>query len=365
MRTLEQIGAQISQVEAKQNAADAKLEKRTPISSLPFTISAGGAYYLTSGQRAAAGQNGITVNASNVTIDLNGFRLSGFGTNAGIFSTGQSNIEVRNGTIDGWSHGIDMLGSSAVRIENVRASGNSAGGISVGAKSTVSSCSAMSNGMRGIKTEQGSIVAKCVVVGTTGPSAQGIAGDDGCLIIDSVVRESSGAEGNSIRVNDGNSIIRCAVSNGSGNNLNAIVAGNNTKVIDCVVNDNAGTSSDGIRVGGESLVSGCTVSGNGGDGVTAQTNCLVQNNNASSNAGAGFRLTGDRSRLEGNHAIGNNGAGFTASGGGITNNLIIRNSAASNLGGDYIIGTGNAAAGIVSAANVGANTNPHVNFDLD
>lgn len=51
-------------------------ERRTPISALPFTISAGGSYYLT-GNLTSAGGDGITVTAGNVTIDLNGFAMLG------------------------------------------------------------------------------------------------------------------------------------------------------------------------------------------------------------------------------------------------------------------------------------------------
>jgi hypothetical protein len=55
------------------------VEPRTPISSLPYTISAAGSYYLTGNLTADA--NGILVDANNVTIDLAGFRFdrTGFG----------------------------------------------------------------------------------------------------------------------------------------------------------------------------------------------------------------------------------------------------------------------------------------------
>lgn len=56
-----------------------QVEPRTPISSLPFTISQGGSYYFTrSLHLPASGQvsDAIIVSASNVTIDLMGFTLS-------------------------------------------------------------------------------------------------------------------------------------------------------------------------------------------------------------------------------------------------------------------------------------------------
>ena len=54
---------------------DAKLEKRTPISSVPFTIYTPGSYYLT-GNLAVATGNAITVTVDQVTLDLNGFTIS-------------------------------------------------------------------------------------------------------------------------------------------------------------------------------------------------------------------------------------------------------------------------------------------------
>ena len=53
-----------------------QIEPRTPISSLPFTISTSGSYYLTTNLFESSG-DGIIVTADNVTLDLNGFVLDG------------------------------------------------------------------------------------------------------------------------------------------------------------------------------------------------------------------------------------------------------------------------------------------------
>ena len=52
-----------------------QIEARTPISSLPFTISASGSYYLTKNLAVTSG-NAIVISAEGVTLDLNGFTLS-------------------------------------------------------------------------------------------------------------------------------------------------------------------------------------------------------------------------------------------------------------------------------------------------
>src|SRR5678815_1618363 len=60
-----------------------QIEPRTPISSVPFTISAPGSYYVTTNLTAGVDQNGIIVAADNVTLDLNGFTLFGGGGTSG------------------------------------------------------------------------------------------------------------------------------------------------------------------------------------------------------------------------------------------------------------------------------------------
>ena len=52
-----------------------QIEARTPISSLPFTISSSGSYYLTKDLSVSTG-NGLTIGADKVTVDLNGFTIS-------------------------------------------------------------------------------------------------------------------------------------------------------------------------------------------------------------------------------------------------------------------------------------------------
>src|SRR5260370_9368282 len=77
----------------------AQIEPRTPISSLPFTISVAGSYYVTTNLAAVAAVDGITVAADNVSVDLNGFSLTGFGTiNSAVYSPpARKTLSIRNG----------------------------------------------------------------------------------------------------------------------------------------------------------------------------------------------------------------------------------------------------------------------------
>src|ERR1035437_7780338 len=81
-----------------------QIEARRAISSLPYTISTPGSYYLTSSFIVNSG-SAITITANQVTLDLNGFTLSSTEatpTGAGILlAGGNSDITIRNGHIKG------------------------------------------------------------------------------------------------------------------------------------------------------------------------------------------------------------------------------------------------------------------------
>jgi len=72
------------------------IEARTPISSVPFTISNTGSYYLTANLNVATG-DAITIATNGVTLDLNGFTL----TSAAPLATGSAIVLARvNGNAD-------------------------------------------------------------------------------------------------------------------------------------------------------------------------------------------------------------------------------------------------------------------------
>ena len=144
-------------------------DPRTAIrtSDLPLTISSSGSYYLA--EDISTGGDGIRVDASNVTIDLMGFSLSG-GTGAGISVTKDAgeNVTVRNGTVAGWNAtGVDLsLGDSALVI-NVRAEGNGGRGIFVGSNSAVIDSTATQNTGSGIDGGFGSLITGCTSSGNS------------------------------------------------------------------------------------------------------------------------------------------------------------------------------------------------------
>ena len=162
MRTLDQL--------------DAKLEKRTPITSAPFTITQSGSYYLTTNLTTAT--NGIIIVTNGVTLDLNGFTISSSagapnGYAAILFASPVSDVSIFNGHIrggvtnngsgvyggTGFSGGIDHVFGIPV---NIHVSGVS-----------VSGC--LTYGIN-LATGDSTVVEACTIrtVGTTGISASTI-----------------------------------------------------------------------------------------------------------------------------------------------------------------------------------------------
>jgi hypothetical protein len=86
------------------------------ISSLPATISSSGSYVIAANHNLNMAQGAaITVNANDVTIDLQGFTISniaaGVGTAAvGVYSLHRNRVTVRSGTLSGFHTGVMLHG---------------------------------------------------------------------------------------------------------------------------------------------------------------------------------------------------------------------------------------------------------------
>jgi parallel beta-helix repeat protein len=111
------------------------------ITFVPVVINAAGVYCFT-GNLSTASTTGsaIFISADNVTIDMNGWTLDGLGGGTatlamGISSFNSSNITIRNGTIQGFYHGIYLNGEQPYSdhgghlIEEIRADTNRFSGI--------------------------------------------------------------------------------------------------------------------------------------------------------------------------------------------------------------------------------------------
>ena len=168
---------------------------RTAISSLPYTISSSGSYYITSVLNST--ESGITVGADNVTIDLMGYSLigTGSGINDGIYMNARKNVEIKNGTVRNFGrYGICELhgGGKGHRVINVRSLWNGSDGIRLtGYAHIIKDCIVTNNEGYGIDGYWG-----CTITGNIafGNQETGIRGVSGCSITGNTVRENNMSE---------------------------------------------------------------------------------------------------------------------------------------------------------------------------
>jgi len=135
-----------------------------------FKIIQPGSYYLTGNITGIVGKGGIEIAASGVTIDLNGFDLSGIPGMGGFDGVTTSvanltNITIRNGSVRGWGLvGVNLSNPNLVTncaIIDVRASGNGSNGIMGGAGGTITGCLMYSNSGGGISAGNGCTISNC------------------------------------------------------------------------------------------------------------------------------------------------------------------------------------------------------------
>jgi len=115
----------------------------TAITTLPYTITTQGVYCLTGNlSTSIASGNAITINANNVTLDLNGWRLGGLAAGRmtdtyGVSAFARKNVTVKNGTTRGFRRGVSLGGvgpcdvPQGYLVEDIRAEQNTRVGIHV------------------------------------------------------------------------------------------------------------------------------------------------------------------------------------------------------------------------------------------
>jgi hypothetical protein len=187
-----------------------------------FTITTPGSYYLSANITGVSGKNGIYISSNDVTLDLNGFVLTGVpGSLAGIYLIGPKNIAIRNGTIRDWGgKGVQSLFILYSVIEDLRV---------------------YKNGSVGIEAHGGSIVRRCVAsfnagagfdlgAGTTSSNGE-VAAD---VVVENCFATGNGGSGFALQ---GAAITHCEARFNSGNGINASSA---STITDCVTSVNVG-----------------------------------------------------------------------------------------------------------------------------
>ncbi len=356
-----------------------EVEPRTPISSLPYTITQSGSYYLTSTLQASSSLfSGITIWADDVTLDLAGFALIGQSTGAvhGVFVEGAyKNIKVCNGTVRNWGgSGVEAYTAANSQLEKLRATDNGAVGLRVGENSTIKDCATHSNGTIGIETDYSCTITECSARYNSG---DGFSVGGGGTIVNCSASRNTGtgilcrdysctvtsctviANGiNGITLSTGSTANGCTA---RGSGATGIDAFWDSTVVDCTAVFNVG---DGITAITRCTIKNCTVATNGEDGIKVKLNCLVLGNTCAKNGfysgdSAGIHVIESGNRIEGNNLTGNDKRGIDVDG---TLNIIIKNSSSGVASSAYTIVSGNGVGQITSAIATITICNPWANF---
>jgi len=353
-----------------------EIEPATPIHSLPFVITNSGKYVVVEDLHGTNGQDGIVVQADNVTIDLNGFTLVG-GTGSGdaIDITGKrQSIAVLNGVVRDWGrygvYAIDAFYLSVVGITSISNGWGGTGscpGIGLGKNSEVRDCISNGSKMAGISVKDSSVVRNCK---TGGNGHRGIDAQNGSSVIGCSSYDNAS---DGIAAYHGTTVTRCTAYD---NAFRGIFLLDGCTVTDCTAygNTNVGfyvgagvtitgcsasrNGAHGIYGGGGCIISDCTAYKNAGSGIRVTYDAYVKGNTASSNDGAGIEVAGYRNRIEHNHAASND-IGIDVNYG---QNIIVRNTTANSTTREYDIASGNLM-GVTRTSLTGADT--WDNFDLD
>ncbi|MBX7208798.1 MAG: hypothetical protein K1X78_10830 [Verrucomicrobiaceae bacterium] len=371
----------------------AQIEPRTDLANVAgdanyhHIITAPGSYYL-SGNVDVTKSNGIYVDASNVTLDLNGFsvrRTAGSG-GGGIFVNGsQTHLAIRNGTVSGFNSGIAavtatgasltditisscsyrcVLAGQGSRLKNIRAVANFPSSLDfyafvIWTDSVLVDCIASGNSHSGSATSCGFYlydrckVTRCTASGNTAASGAlfGFQALNGCTFTDCTAsgNESMSASCTGIEAGSNCTLTGCvADSNTSGTSIcHGIKLLDAGTVIHCSARSNTGvnagdTSLSGVGISGQSqcAITDCSVVANKGDGIRLTSKglvrgCLAEGNGAGT-TGAGIHTTQINNQIDGNKLTGNT-TGLRAD---TTGSLILRNTATANTT-HFILATGN------------------------
>jgi len=345
-----------------------QVEPRTPINAdttpgdadSRFKIRDSGSYYLTGDIAGVAGKAGIEIAATDVSIDLNGFRLVGApGSLDGVRVTHADphGYTIVNGAVRSWGGaGVNLSAAYICRVENVVAQNNGGAGLAVGSRSVVRDCVSTGNAAAGVVASFYANISGCTTISNTGTGVHtdGLSTIRDCISTDNeihgfalgigTVGAALTASGNNqagmelhercvlencvslfnavgIDVIDGRATLRACTLDFNGLGIDA---GISTTIIDCIV---ARSELDGILISLACTVTGSTCESNGRTGV-----------------GAGIRAIGSSNRIESNNLIGNDfGIRCDAA-----DNLVVRNSSRGNFSGNYSFPAGAEYAEIVT-----------------
>ncbi len=359
MKTLDQLYQSVVAVSSavfQVSNAVSHVESRTDVLTLPgdatyrHVIAQPGSYYLSS-NLTVTNMSGIVIRSPGVTLDLNGFCISG-NSGAGI-AVGPLALGavIRNGSVSGFWVGVNGLyvdgdndssyHSHGVRVENMvvagasaNGSGSQGAGIQLGYDSCIVNCLAVSNQNCGVSAQDRAVLINVTALQNAG---DGIYVGYQSVLKNCIARQSGKAYG--IFAEAESFLDGCVAIENVGTMLFSygIAVGNGSTLIHCSAIRNSNTnfpayssSAQGIHASGFCRIEGCTAYANRGAGIAVGSRSTVSGNscfyNGVTTGGAGIMADGWGIRIEDN-CVQANGQGVVVVQSG---NMIVRNAAMGN-----------------------------------
>ncbi len=246
----------------------------------PYTINQPGSYIVVKDLTATTNIPTISINTSDVTIDLNGHNIYGAGQiTDGIWSAvGNNNITITNGVVRDWGHNGISLSGNDVQVSKVKSYNNGNQGFYlVGTSMRVIDCIADSNTRNGFEIGSNGIITGCIA------SNNGVGiyvGGNGCQVIENNTLSNTNG---GIFVNAAGGLIKNNTA--SSNNAHGITIGGNggCQIIENNVSYNASNGIDATQ-------GGCLIKGNvafhntNGSGIFSQADNQIIENTCLSNS---------------------------------------------------------------------------------
>ncbi|MCX6930159.1 MAG: right-handed parallel beta-helix repeat-containing protein, partial [Verrucomicrobia bacterium] len=320
------------------------------LGQIPQTISWSCNVLLAGALTGTSANNGITIAANDVTIDLGGHALIGVsGSLDGVSVSGsRTNITVRNGALRAWgSDGVQASTAYNSQFADLKVASCGANGIQAGLGSSVKACSTRANGADGITTSSGCNITDCTAAQNKSDGIVANSGSavTGCNAFDNVATGISASTGSTV------------MNSTAYSNTNGIVASSGSTVTGCTVSSNG---TNGIVTAFGATVTGCTCRANKTNINVGDDSRIVDNTCDQDliGSGTGILINGSDNRIDGNHVT-DNAIGIDCNS---TGNLIIRNTAAGNTTAYSINAGNNYGAILTSPGTAFAASNPWNNF---
>ncbi len=272
-------------------------------------ISVAGSYYLSGPIAGVSAKNGISIQAGNVELDLNGYQVVGVaGSLSGVvLASAHRSVVVRNGNISQWGGvGLDLSQGSGGVASEIRSALNTGVGLSAGDGGVVTRCVSRENTGTNFVIGDNATMSHCVAIASG--SSNGMELGQGCVLSDCIASQ-----------NAMNGIITGAHCNlrqvtANQNAIFGVQLGPHAEIVECVANNN---TQEGIFASNRNLVVHCEAVGNSGSGIVGRFGPAVLDSYCELNGDCGILIDeGGAATIRGNICL-ENGPSATFRGSGI------------------------------------------------